>query len=209
MTTGNVQLRQAVRAMAETAIENETYFCELDAAFGDGDFGYSLARGFESVLEQWESLASADSPAFLRGVATTLMKRLGGTSGPIWGTAFLRAGGALRDGDDIGIEDVLGMLDAAIAGICKRGGASVGDKTLLDALCPLRDEVAACSTRPATPAEVARAAAQAARAGADQTKQMRANRGRASYVGDRSIGAADPGAVAVAVMSEKVSALWT
>lgn len=207
MTAPN-RLRQAVRTIAETAIENESYFCELDAAFGDGDFGYSLARGFETVLEQWEALVASDSPEFLRGVATTLMKRLGGTSGPIWGTAFLRAGGALRDSDDIGIDHVVGMLDAAIAGIQKRGGASVGDKTLLDALCPLRDEVAAWSSREAATADVARAAAKAARAGAERTKEMRASRGRASYVGDRSIGAADPGAVAVAVMSEKVAAIW-
>lgn len=207
MTAPN-RLRQAVRTIAETAIENEEYFCELDAAFGDGDFGYSLARGFETVLEQWDTLVARESPEFLRGVATTLMKRLGGTSGPIWGTAFLRAGGALRDSDDIGIDHVVGMLDAAIVGIQKRGGASVGDKTLLDALCPLRDEVAAWSSREATTADVARAAAKAARAGAERTKEMRASRGRASYVGDRSIGAADPGAVAVAVMSEKVAAIW-
>jgi dihydroxyacetone kinase phosphoprotein-dependent L subunit len=197
-----------VRTIADTAIENETYFCELDAAFGDGDFGYSLARGFETVLEQWDSLAAADPSTFLRGVATTLMKRLGGTSGPIWGTAFLRAGGAIADDGDIGIEDVVRMLDAAIAGITKRGGASLGDKTLLDALCPLRDEVADWSTRNATAADVANAAAKAARAGAERTKDIRANRGRASYAGERSIGAPDPGAVAIAVMSEKVAALW-
>ncbi|CAN5722880.1 hypothetical protein BH09ACT8_BH09ACT8_13160 [soil metagenome] len=207
MTTTD-PLHQVVHIIAETAIENESYFCELDAAFGDGDFGFSLARGFETVLEQWDSLSSMESPAFLRGVATTLMKRLGGTSGPIWGTAFLRAGGAIADADDIGIDQVVGMLDASIAGIQKRGGASVGDKTLLDALCPLRDEVAAWVTREAAPGDVAQAAAKAARAGADHTRELAANRGRASYVGDRSIGAPDPGAVAIAVMSEKVAALW-
>ncbi len=85
-------LRAAVRAIADTAIENEKYFCELDAATGDGDFGYSLARGSESVLDKWETLNATDPAAFLRGVATTLTSRRGGTSGPIWGTAFLRAG---------------------------------------------------------------------------------------------------------------------
>jgi dihydroxyacetone kinase phosphoprotein-dependent L subunit len=205
---GSASLRDAVRTIADTAIENETYFCELDAAFGDGDFGYSLARGFETVLEQWDSLDPDSSSAFLRGVATTLMKRLGGTSGPIWGTAFLRAGTAVSSDHDLGVDDVVAMLDAALAGIMKRGGASVGDKTLLDALSPLRDEVAAWSGREASGAEVARAAAKAARAGAEHTKMLRANRGRASYVGERSIGAADPGAVAVAVMAERVADLW-
>ena len=84
-------LRAAVRAIADTAIENEKYFCELDAATGDGDFGYSLARGFEAVLEKWDTLNANDPAAFLREIATTLSGRLGGTSGPIWGTAFFPA----------------------------------------------------------------------------------------------------------------------
>lgn len=202
-------LREAVRVMADTAIENEKYFCELDAATGDGDFGYSLARGFESVLDKWETLNATDPAAFLREVATTLTSRLGGTSGPIWGTAFLRAGVSAGTSETIDTTSIVAMLDAAIGGIQKRGGASVGDKTLLDALCPARDELATWQDRSAEPAQIAVAVAAAARAGAANTKDLIAHRGRASYVGERSLGHEDPGAVAIATMAARIAALWT
>jgi dihydroxyacetone kinase phosphoprotein-dependent L subunit len=201
-------LRAAVRAIADTAIENEKYFCELDAATGDGDFGYSLARGFEAVLEKWDTLNANDTAAFLREIATTLSGRLGGTSGPIWGTAFLRAGMSAGTGESIGLSGVLAMLDAAIAGIQKRGGASVGDKTLLDALCPVHDELATWCDRSAAPAQIANSVAAAAHDGAERTKDLVAHRGRASYVGERSLGHKDPGAVAVATMATRIAALW-
>jgi phosphoenolpyruvate---glycerone phosphotransferase subunit DhaL len=201
-------VRAAVRVIADTAVKNEQYFCDLDAVAGDGDFGYSLARGFESVLEKWDSLDDSSASAFLRSVATTLATRLGGTSGPIWGTGFLRAGGAVKDRVDLDLHDVLAMVDAAIAGIQHRGGAAAGDKTLLDALYPLRDQIAVATTRSDTPSEVAAAVAAAARRGADHTKELQASRGRASYVGERSIGSEDPGAVAVAVMAENIAQLW-
>ncbi|AQT79841.1 dihydroxyacetone kinase subunit L [Mycolicibacterium litorale] len=199
-------VRAAVQVIAETALQNEKYFCDLDAVAGDGDFGYSLARGFESVLDKWDTLDGSSPSAFLRGVATTLATRLGGTSGPIWSTGFLRAGAAVKDRAELQSADALAMIDAAIAGIQQRGGAAVGDKTLLDALCPLRDELAAMQAEP--PARIARAAAVAARRGATHTKELKANRGRASYVGERSIGYPDPGAVAVAVMAENIAQLW-
>jgi dihydroxyacetone kinase phosphoprotein-dependent L subunit len=203
-------LRAAVQVIADTAVKNEQYFCELDAVAGDGDFGYSLARGFESVLANWDTLDGASPSSFLRGVATTLATRLGGTSGPIWSTGFLRAGAAVKDHVELDLADVHAMIDAAIAGIQQRGGAAAGDKTLLDALYPLRDELAAASTRPgAPPSEVAVAVAAAARRGAAHTKELQASRGRASYVGERSIGHEDPGAVAIAVMAENIAQLWT
>ena len=83
-----------VRTIAQTAVDNETYFCELDAVVGDGDFGYSLARGFEIVISDWDAMEYSDISGLLKKTAITLTKRIGGTSGPIWGTAFLRAGGA-------------------------------------------------------------------------------------------------------------------
>lgn len=199
-------VRTAVRVIADTAAQNEQYFCELDAVAGDGDFGYSLARGFEAVVDKWDTLDGSSPSAFLRGVATTLATRLGGTSGPIWSTGFLRAGAAVKDRTELQPGDVLAMVDAAIAGIQQRGGATVGDKTLLDALCPLRDELAAVQAEPAS--QIAAAVAAAARRGATHTKELKANRGRASYVGERSVGYEDPGAVAVAVMAENIARLW-
>ena len=125
--------------MAQTAVDNETYFCELDAVVGDGDFGYSLARGFEIVLADWDDLDRTDVATFLRKVAVILTSRIGGTSGPIWGTAFLRAGGAASGADGIGADETVAMLRAGIEGIKQRGGSDLGDKTLLDSLEPAVD----------------------------------------------------------------------
>ena len=125
-----------VRAIAQTAVDNETYFCELDAVVGDGDFGYSLARGFEVVLGDWDAMEYSDVSGLLKKTAIVLSKRIGGTSGPIWGTAFLRAGGALTNQPEPSGEDVIAAMRAAIEGIKQRGNTDLGDKTLLDALGP-------------------------------------------------------------------------
>ncbi|GDY68418.1 hypothetical protein SAV14893_078110 [Streptomyces avermitilis] len=128
-----------VRTMARTAVDNEKAFGDLDAVAGDGDFGYSLARGFEIVLADWDTLA-ADSPAeFLKKVALVISRRVGGTSGPLWGTAFLRASGAVKDRPELAAADAVAMLRAAAEGIKTRGKSDVGDKTLLDALIPMTD----------------------------------------------------------------------
>ena len=136
---GFEQVEMVVRTIAQTAVDNETYFCELDAVVGDGDFGYSLARGFEIVLADWDDLDRTDAATFLQKIAVIITSRIGGTSGPIWGTAFLRAGGAVAGADAIGGDEVVAMLRAAIEGIKQRGQSDVGDKTLLDALVPATD----------------------------------------------------------------------
>ena len=139
-------LRQAeliVGTIARTAVANETYFCELDAVAGDGDFGYSLARGFENVISGWDELEYEDAGGLLKKTAIVLTKRIGGTSGPIWGTAFLRAGGSLAGKADPSGEDVVEAMRAAIEGIKQRGNTDLGDKTLLDALVPATDTLEA------------------------------------------------------------------
>ncbi|MFJ9348487.1 dihydroxyacetone kinase subunit DhaL [Streptomyces sp. NPDC101237] len=199
-----------VRVVARTAVDNERAFSDLDAVAGDGDFGYSLARGFEIVLADWNDLAG-DAPAdLLKKVAMVISKRVGGTSGPLWGTAFLRAAGAVRDRPEPGGGDAVAMLRAAAEGIKARGRSDVGDKTLLDALVPMTDalERRLAEGPPASGAELAALAASTARAAADATAPMQARRGRQSYTGERSIGSPDPGAVAVAVMAERVAAEW-
>jgi phosphoenolpyruvate---glycerone phosphotransferase subunit DhaL len=195
-----------VRTIAQTAVDNETYFCQLDAVVGDGDFGYSLARGFEVVLRDWESLEYSDPAGLLKKTAIVLTKRIGGTSGPIWGTAFLRAGGSLTDSLEPSGEDVIGALRASIEGIKQRGNSDLGDKTLLDALVPAVDELEASLGEGAGIA-LERAAAKA-RESAEATKGMLAMRGRASYTGERSRGSVDAGAVGIAVMFEAVSKAW-
>ena len=194
-----------VRTIAQTAVDNEKYFCDLDAVVGDGDFGYSLARGFEIVLSDFDDLEYEDAGGLLKKTALVLTKRIGGTSGPIWGTAFLRAGAKLSTADP-SADDVIAALRAAIDGIKQRGNSDLGDKTLLDALVPAVDTLEASLGEGA--ATALERAAVTARESAEATKGMLAQRGRASYTGDRSRDSVDAGAVGVAVMFEAVSKAW-
>jgi phosphoenolpyruvate---glycerone phosphotransferase subunit DhaL len=200
------QAEMVVRVIAQTAVDNEKYFCDLDAVVGDGDFGYSLARGFEVVLSDWETLDYSDIGGLLKKTAIILTKRIGGTSGPIWGTAFLRAGGTLTNVTDPTSEQVIAALRAAIEGIKQRGGTDLGDKTLLDALAPAVD-VLEQALPDGTHAAIERAAA-TARERAEGTKGMLAQRGRAAYTGERSRDSVDAGAIGIAVMLEAVSKAW-
>jgi dihydroxyacetone kinase-like protein len=198
-----------VRTIANVAIENEEYFSELDGVVGDGDFGYSLARGFEKVLGEWDNLDRSSPGPFLTKVASVIIGAVGGVSGTIWGTAFLRAGMSLGTKTDIDGPDVVALLRAAIEGIKKRGQSDVGDKTLLDSLVPAVDELERALGEVEGSAVALSRAASVARTSAEGTRPMLAKRGRAAYTGERSIGSLDAGAVAVAVMMEAVSQMWT
>lgn len=206
MSNSLSQAELVVRTIAQTAVDNEVEFSNLDAVVGDGDFGYSLARGFEIVLKDWEALEYEDAGGLLKKTAIVLTKRIGGTSGPIWGTAFLRAGASMSNTPDAGGGDVVVALRAAIEGIKQRGNSDVGDKTLLDALVPAVDELEA-SLEEGPGVALERAAAKA-REAAEATKGMLALRGRASYTGERSRDSVDAGAMGVAVMFEAVSKAW-
>lgn len=208
MTSALERTELVVRTIAETTVENETYFGALDSVVGDGDFGYSLARGFEKVLEQWDELDRTDSGVFLQKVAMLISSRMGGTSGPIWGTAFLRAAAVAKGRETLEAGDVVEMLRAAIEGIKKRGGADLGEKTLLDALVPMTDTVEDLLGQGVAGREVLAGAATTARSAAEATSALQARRGRASYTGERSIGSPDPGALAVAVLAEQIAARW-
>ena len=136
---GDVEL--AVHTIATVAVENEKYFGDLDAVVGDGDFGYSMARGFELVISGWDGFDRTDIGTFLKKVAVMITSRIGGTSGPIWGTAFLRAGTTAGTATELEPAQIVAMLRAAIEGIKARGRSDVGDKTLLDALVPATDSI--------------------------------------------------------------------
>ena len=205
---GVARVESVIKLIAQTCVDNEKYFSDLDAVAGDGDFGYSLARGFENVIAEWDEYDRSDLSTFIQKVATTMSGRIGGTSGPIWGTAFLRAAISVKDKNDISQADVVAMLRSAIEGIMKRGGASLGDKTLLDALVPLTDAIEADLDKGLDGKAVAQHAAEVARAAAEETAKLEAHRGRASYAGERSIGSPDPGAIAIAVLSERVAEAW-
>ncbi len=197
-----------VRTIAQTAVDNEKYFGDLDAVVGDGDFGYSLARGFEKVLEGWEGIDRSDVGMFLKRVGMIVTSRIGGTSGPIWGTAFLRAGMTAGPARTLTGDQVVAMLRAAAEGIKARGQSDVGDKTLLDALVPMTDRLEQELQAGADAAKALAAAAATARQAAEATSELVARRGRAAYTGERSRGSVDAGAMAVAVLAERISEVW-
>jgi dihydroxyacetone kinase/dihydroxyacetone kinase-like protein len=197
-----------VQTIAKSVLENEQYFSELDGVVGDGDFGYSIARGFEKVLQEWDNLDHSLPGNFLKKIASTIMGSVGGVSGSIWGTSFLRAGGSLGTKTEIERADVIGMFRAAIEGIKIRGKTDLGDKTLLDALVPAVDRLEKAFNEGKDTATALEEAAVVARESAEATRPMIAKKGRAAYTGERSIGTLDAGAVAMAVLFEAVSKAW-
>ena len=208
MAVEQADVEFVVHVIAQTAVDNEKYFGDLDSVVGDGDFGYSLARGFEIVLADWDTLDRTDAGTFLQKIATIITSRIGGTSGPIWGTAFLRAGGVAKKSETLDGTVIVEILTAAIEGVKARGGAEVGEKTLLDAVVPMRDTIAILVAQGASDQVVLDAAATTARTSAEATSVLQARRGRASYTGERSIGSPDAGAIAVAVIVEQIAEQW-
>jgi len=201
-----------IKTMARTIVDNAEYFAQLDAVVGDGDFGFSLRNGFEVVDAEYDTFDKSSVGAILKKIALIVSGKVGGVSGPIWGTAFLRAGTTAGDKTELAPEDVIAMLRAAIAGIMARGGASLGEKTLLDALVPATDSLEAAIGDPAMGADhgypAIKRAADVATKAAEDTKSMVAMRGRAAYTGERSKGSVDAGATAVGVILQAIAEAW-
>jgi phosphoenolpyruvate---glycerone phosphotransferase subunit DhaL len=200
-----------IKTMAKTICDNTEYFAQLDSIVGDGDFGFSLKSGWEVVLADYDGWDRPNAGAVFKKIGLTLAGKVGGVSGPMWGTAFLRAGATAAD-QELTPELLIACLRAAIAGIMARGGASLGDKTLLDALAPATDSLEASFADPATAADhgvaaVQKAADVAVQAALD-TKGMLALRGRAAYTGDRSRDSVDAGATAIGVILQAIAAAW-
>jgi dihydroxyacetone kinase/dihydroxyacetone kinase-like protein len=198
-----------VRTIGEVALENRKYFSELDGVVGDGDFGISLATGFEAVtMTKWDNLNRTNPGNFLKDVAQTFMGSVGGVTGSIWGTAFLRAGIKAGDKQVLTSEDVIEMLRSAIEGMKKRGKSDLGDKTLLDAFIPATEEFEKTLQNGGTTLDALKIAAQVARQQTEEIKPWVAKCGRASYTGDRSKDTYDAGSIAIAVMAEKLVQVW-
>ncbi|MDR1588087.1 MAG: dihydroxyacetone kinase subunit L [Treponema sp.] len=196
------QVELIVKTMADTAIKNEAYFSELDGVMGDADFGVSLAGGFKAVLNGWDGFDHSNIGGLLLNVANAITGNTGGCSGPVWGTLFMRTGMAFRGKTEITVEEIVGGLNSAIEGISKRGGAVLGDKTLLDALDAIAKELEANKNAPLL--EAFKKASGAAVQMRETTKGWTAKRGRQSFTGDRSIGTYDPGIVAVGDMTVEI-----
>ncbi len=197
-----------VKSIADTALKNEQYFSDLDAVCGDGDFGYSIARGFEKVLTEWDNIDRTNPGTFLKEVAKIIMSAVGGVSGSIWGTTFLRAGMTLGAKEEVSKEDNVPMLRAVIEGIKKRGNCDLGDKTYLDTLVPTTDVIETALAEGKDALEILDLATQVSADAAEATRPLIAKKGRAAYTGERSIGTLDAGSVALATMIKALNEAW-
>jgi dihydroxyacetone kinase-like protein len=186
-----IEIMQAVAVKIE---EEKDYLTELDNVIGDGDHGINMARGFKAVEEKLPSLAGKDIGTILKGIGLQLVSNVGGASGPLYGTAFMKAGAACTGLVSMDAVAFVQAMEAAVQGIEMRGKAHEGEKTMLDALCPalkaLRHGVDSGKTAKAALADAVAAAEQ----GVAYTQTIIATKGRASYLGERSLGHQDPGA---------------
>ena len=188
-----------IELAAADIAEQRDYLVDLDRAIGDGDHGENMDRGFKAAVEALEQAQPGSVAEVLKTVAKTLMSTVGGAAGPLYGTAFLRASKAAGDGDLDGA-GVAALIAGALDGIQARGKATTGEKTMVDAWTPALEAARVAAESGSDPAAVLEAAATAAEAGAAATEPMRATKGRASYLGERSIGHLDPGAVSTSLI---------
>jgi dihydroxyacetone kinase-like protein len=180
--------------LAHVLHENRDYLTQLDSPIGDADHGINMDRGFKAVIDKLPTVAGTDIGSILKTVGTTLVSTVGGASGPLYGTAFLRAGMATSGKHELYEADYAGMLEAALEGIKARGKAQPGEKTMVDALTPALAAAKEAQAQGLDLPQIMRRASDAAEAGMKATIPLLATKGRASYLGERSIGHQDPGA---------------
>lgn len=188
-----------IELAAADIAEQRDYLVDLDRAIGDGDHGENMDRGFKAALEALGQAQPGSVAEVLKTVAKTLMSTVGGAAGPLYGTAFLRASKAAGDGELDGV-GAAAVIAGALEGIQARGKATTGEKTMVDAWTPALEAARAAAESGSGAAAVFEAAATAAEVGAASTEPMRATKGRASYLGERSIGHLDPGAVSTSLI---------
>jgi phosphoenolpyruvate---glycerone phosphotransferase subunit DhaL len=192
--------RAWITAAAAIIEEQRDHLTQLDAAIGDADHGINLSRGFTAVLSALDTAAPATPGAVLTLTGATLISKVGGASGPLYGVAFRRAGKVLGDTADVDLPGLAAALEAALAGVQQLGAAREGDKTMVDALAPATGAFSKAIAEGAPAAGALAALVEAAQAGAEATISMQALKGRASYLGPRSVGHEDPGAASTALI---------
>lgn len=201
MALGTAWLVAWIIRSAEVVAENSAELNRLDREIGDGDHGENMERGFSAAADRVRELPPESSPAeVLKLVATTLISNVGGASGPLYGTAFLRASVAVADNAELDGSALAALLEAARDGIVSRGKAEVGDKTMVDAWAPAAQAALDASGDGETEAAILHAAAVAADRGSKSTDELVARKGRASYLGERAIGHRDPGSVSTTLL---------
>jgi dihydroxyacetone kinase-like protein len=191
------QIVEWLYAVANTMEENKEFLTELDATIGDAEHGINMERGFKKVISQLPTVANKDIGSILKTTGMALISSVGGASGPLYGTLFIRAGTTAAGKYELNTEDMATLLDAGLSGVIERGKAQVGDKTLVDALAPAVTALDKAAKDGASMVEALEQAVAAAELGMKDTVHMPAKKGRASYLGERSIGCQDPGATSL------------
>ena len=199
------KLIAAIQKIGAKIEAEKAYLTELDNVIGDGDHGINLARGFGEVEKKLDSLKDKEPGDVLKTVGMTLVSTVGGASGPLYGTGFMKLGAALKGKADVTVPDFLEGLQAAIEGIMQRGRSAQGEKTMLDAMIPAKEAMEAKWAETSDAKAAFAAGVAAAWAGVEFTKTIAATKGRASYLGERSIGHQDPGATSFTMLLEIVA----
>lgn len=194
MAVGKLQMTAWLESLRQTYDEHRERLTELDAAIGDADHGINMARGFSAARDDLAAASPEDLRGILQTVATSLIRNVGGAAGPLYGTFFLRASAACAGKEELEAADVVAMFQAGVKGIQHLGKAMAGEKTMLDALVPAVNAMREAQEARRDLKTILRAGAAAAEAGMRATIPMQARKGRASYLGPRSIGHQDPGA---------------
>ena len=196
---------EILRAMGRTIADEKDYLTRLDQPIGDSDHGINLDRGFRAVELILPGMEGKDVGSILKDVGMTLVSTVGGASGPLYGSAFMKAGAAAAGKTEVDAEGFLAMLDAAVEAVKKRGRAQVEEATMLDAMCPSLEAMKEARARGEGTGPMLEAGVKAAWAGAEHTKDLVATKGRASYVGERGLGHQDPGATSYAYLLETIA----
>jgi dihydroxyacetone kinase-like protein len=199
-TVGSAELGRWLRAFADAVTDNAAELTRLDSAIGDADHGANMRRGMTAAVGKLDAAPDASPAALLKTAGMTLVSTVGGASGPLYGTFFLRMATSIGDKAELDAAGLAAALRAGLDGVVARGKAAAGDKTMLDALIPAVDALDAALADGAGLRDALRAAADAADAGRDATVPLVARKGRASYLGERSAGHQDPGATSTALL---------
>lgn len=208
MSIGHDDVVRWISAFAETIAENKEYLTALDAAIGDADHGINMNRGMQAVMAKLQAGDPEDIGALLKTVGMAMVSSVGGAGGPLYGTFFLQLGSEAIGKDELTGDDWVAMLAAAVEGVQGRGKAEPNDKTMVDALIPARDALAAAVAAGEPFADALRASAAAAEEGMKATIPLVARKGRASYLGERSAGHQDPGATSSWLLLKTAADTW-
>ncbi|WP_298846029.1 dihydroxyacetone kinase subunit DhaL [Clostridium sp.] len=189
-----LQVISILNRISKVLEENKLYLSELDAAIGDGDHGINMNKGFSAVVAKLKDDDGLDIGVILKKTGMALVSNVGGAAGPLYGTAFMKAATIINGKSNIDINDYIKILEAALAGVMMRGKAQRGEKTMIDAIAPAIDVMKKAEDAGKTPLDILKASKDAALQGVEYTKTIIATKGRASYLGERSIGHQDAGA---------------